>query len=79
MKRNKNLIWCFIFIVVSLVGMTLLSLLGYFLSALLWCVAGAEFELNMATIITSIKIGIFGGGIVGLGVVLMRLFNVKGF
>lgn len=79
MKRNKNLIWCFIFIVVSLVGMTLLSLLGYFLSALLWWVSGAEFEFNMATIITSIKIGVFGGGIVGLGVVLMRFFNVKGF
>lgn len=41
--------------------------------------SGAEFEFNMATIVTSIKIGVFGGGIVGLGVVLMRLFNVKGF
>ncbi|WP_152525652.1 hypothetical protein [Siccibacter turicensis] len=79
MRKNNKLIWAVIFICLSIIGMTLLSLFGYFLFAFLLWMVGGQLDVNLPEIITSIKIGVFGGGIVGLGVVLMRLFNVKGF
>ena len=79
MEKNNKLTWAFLFIVFSIPGMTFLSLFGYFLFAFLLWMVGGELDFNMVEIMTYIKIGVFGGGVVGFGVVLMKLLKIKGF
>lgn len=79
MKKNNSLAWAVLFIFFSMSGMTFLSLFGCFLFAFLLWMVGGELDFNIVEIITYTKIGVFGGGVVGFGVVLMKLLKVKGF
>ncbi|WNN48574.1 hypothetical protein RIN58_00185 [Siccibacter colletis] len=78
-EKNNSLAWAVLFILFSMLGMTFLSLFGYFLFAFLLWMVGGKLDFNIVEIITYTKIGVFGGGVVGFGVVLMKLLKVKGF
>ncbi|MDT3664617.1 hypothetical protein ROK90_01115 [Cronobacter dublinensis] len=79
MGKNNKLTWAVLFMAFSMLGMTFLSLFGYFLFAFLLWMVGGELNFNMVEIITYTKIGVFGGCVAGFGVVLMKLLKVKGF
>jgi len=78
-EKNNSLAWAVLFILFSMLSMTFLSLFGYFLFAFLLWMVGGELDFNIVDIIIYIKISFFGGGVVGFGVVLMKLLKVKGF
>lgn len=79
MRISSKSLNYFIFIVVAMIGMVSVSLLGkLFFSALLWAVGG-EFIFTAQEVKKCIILGLYGGGICGIGVVLLRFFNVKGF
>lgn len=49
-----------------------------FFVTVLW-ILGDEFQLSWNDILQGIKIGSVGGGVLGIGIILSRLFKVEGF
>jgi len=49
-----------------------------FLSGIFWTLSG-EFDMTLNDVWRITKMGIGGGGIIGIGIVLFRLFRVRGF
>ncbi|MBA0169560.1 hypothetical protein [Pectobacterium sp. CFBP8739] len=66
-------------LVVTILSMIALSVFGkLFFSSLSWLL-GDEFNTSWKDILHMVKIGLYGGGIGGLGLALLHLFKVKGF
>lgn len=79
MSISQKIVWCFIFLILTIIGMVIVSLLGkLFFASLLW-VVGGDFSMTMQDIKQCMKIGFYGGVIGGGGIILFRIFNVKGF
>jgi len=53
-------------------------LVKIFFIIILWLLTN-EFELTWNEVFRGVKIGGFGGAILGFGIVLLRAFKVKGF
>lgn len=53
-------------------------LVKLFFATILW-VLTAEFQLTWNEVLRGVKIGGVGGAILGVGIVLFRIFKVKGF
>ncbi|TKI01676.1 hypothetical protein [Martelella alba] len=71
----------FSMIIISLVVIAVISaslITKVFLSGILW-ISNGEFDMTRHDVWRITKMGIGGGGIMGVGIVLLRLFKVKGF
>lgn len=55
-----------------------LLMVRVFFSTVLWLMNGG-FNMTLDDVYRGVKIGVVGGGISGVGIVLFRLFKVKGF
>jgi hypothetical protein len=63
----------------SVVGFTIASCaIKLTFSVMAW-LSGGDFNLPWDEVLRSIKIGGVGGGMLGIGIILFRLFKVKGF
>ena len=79
METSSKLLWCFVFFILAIIGMIIVSLSGkVFFAFLLWIIGGG-FSMTMEDVKQCVKIGFYGGAIGGGGVILFRLLNVKGF
>jgi hypothetical protein len=63
-------------VVIAVIAASLIAKI--FLSGMLWISIG-EFDMTLQDVWRITKMGIGGGGIMGVGIVLLRLFRVKGF
>lgn len=77
LKRKLVANFCIFFVCLFSVIITGL-LIKLFFVTVLWALGG-EFELSWNDVLQGIKIGSVGGGILGIGIILSRLFKVKGF
>ena len=76
-RRNAMLmLLIFIMTVLGVIATALLS--RVFLSIILWFLSG-NFDMSWNDVLHGIKLGFVGGSICGAGIVLFRLFKVKGF
>ncbi|CAM3617791.1 hypothetical protein L1C56_16295 [Klebsiella pneumoniae] len=66
----------FLFSVIGIIMVALITKLTF--SVLEWLLNGS-FDLSWSEILHSMKLGGVGGGILGIGIVLLRFFKVKGF
>ncbi|GKX60082.1 hypothetical protein [Leminorella grimontii] len=65
-------------ILLCMVVITFLSVILYLSIELFFLFfLGSEFQLNKIAVF--IKSGLWGGGMLGIGIILSRLFKVKGF
>lgn len=77
LKKELALSFCIFFgCLLSVIIAKLLVKLCF--SIILWLLTD-EFELTWNEVFRGVKIGGFGGAILGLGIVLLRAFKVKGF
>ncbi|MCX5575268.1 hypothetical protein OSH03_15005 [Enterobacter sp. E-TC7] len=63
----------------SIIGFAIASFAMKFTFSLLVWLSDGKFDLPLYEILRSIKIGSVGGGVLGIGIVLFRLFKLKGF
>ncbi|EPN2405436.1 hypothetical protein ACTWBM_003851 [Klebsiella aerogenes] len=77
LKRKMIAIFCIFFVCMFSVIITGL-LAKIFFVTVLW-ILGDEFQLSWNDILQGIKIGSVGGGVLGIGIILSRLFKVEGF
>ncbi|WP_213994207.1 hypothetical protein [Sodalis sp. dw_96] len=63
-------------VVIAVISASLIT--KVFFSGILWISSG-EFDMTLHDVWRITKMGIGGGGIMGVGIVLLRLFKVKGF
>ncbi|MCZ4060802.1 hypothetical protein O3W44_19430 [Pantoea sp. LMR881] len=76
-KKELTLSFCIFFgclLSVIIAGL----LVKLFFAIILWLLTN-EFELTWIEILRGVKIGGFGGAILGFGIALFRVFKVKGF
>jgi len=59
--------------------MIILSVCGKFFFSLLFWLLGYGFNITWQDILHGAKIGLYGGGIGGIGLALLHFFKVKGF
>jgi len=77
LKRELILSFCIFFI--CLISVIIAGLLvKLFFVTILWVLTD-EFGLTWNEVLRGVKIGGVGGAILGAGIVLFRLFKVKGF
>lgn len=77
LKRKTIANFCIFFVCMFSVIITGL-LAKFFFVTVLW-ILGDEFQLSWNDILQGIKIGSVGGGVLGIGIILSRLFKVEGF
>lgn len=63
----------------SVIGFTIASCATKFTFSVMTWLSGDDFNLPWDEVLRSIKIGGVGGGMLGIGIILFRLFKVKGF
>lgn len=66
----------FLFSIIGVIIVALMTKTTFVIFA--WLLNGS-FDLSWREILHSMKIGGIGGGILGIGIVLLRLFKIKGF
>lgn len=63
----------------SVIGIAIAALMTKLTFVLLAWLLKDTFDLSWIEVLSSIKIGVIGGGILGAGIILLRFFKVKGF
>jgi len=63
----------------SVIGITVAALMTKLTLVTLTCLLNGAFELSWREVLRSIKIGVIGGGILGVGINILRFIKVKGF
>lgn len=69
----------FFIIAVSMASGILISEISYAFLICIKYLAYGSFDLEYSKIIKGLKVGIAGGGVLGLGIVFSRLLKIKGF
>ncbi|ELY3904844.1 hypothetical protein SMX89_004276 [Klebsiella aerogenes] len=76
---KRKMIASFFIFFVCMFSVIITGLLAkIFFVTVLW-ILGDEFQLSWNDILQGIKIGSVGGGVLGIGIILSRLFKVEGF
>jgi multisubunit Na+/H+ antiporter MnhB subunit len=78
LQRRKTILMLLIFIMTVLIVIATALLTRLFLSTILWFLSG-NFDMSWNDVLHGIKLGFIGGSICGAGIILFRLFKVKGF
>ncbi|WP_156484941.1 hypothetical protein [Erwinia sp. ErVv1] len=78
LQCRKAVLMLLIFVMIVL-GVIATALLGrLLLSTILWFLTGT-FDMSWNDVLHGIKLGSVGGSICGAGIILARIFKIKGF
>ena len=75
----KLFIFSLFVIVASMVSGVAISELSYFILLIIKYLAYGEVDFRWSEVLRGLRIGGVGGAILGAGIVLLRIFKVKGF
>lgn len=76
----KNLLYVVLLIAVCILGLLIVGTIFYlFLEVFMYFYVNAPISLESFQFTRLLKMSIYGGGILGLGIGLLRIFKIKGF